>query len=157
MRKLNLIIIGACLGILMVFFKDTIIMFSLIILAGLLLHEWLPRPDRKYLLTLFISGMVIRIIFLSLYYLISIYTGGNGEITPDSRLYFLRALSNLRIWLGQDQFSFQVEGNVGENGYLYILSFYYYLINFLPQVANPVSLFSEKLIEIDKKIKKLNP
>lgn len=146
MRKLTLVIIGVCLGAAVTFFKDTVIMFSVIGLFGLFLYNWLPQPDRKYLIGLFISGIAVRVILLSLYYFTSIYTGGNGEMIPDSRLYFLRALSNLRIWLGQDQFSFQVEGNVGENGYLYILSFYYYLLNFLPKIPNPVSLFSEKLI-----------
>lgn len=146
MNKLTLVIIGLCLGICTVFLKGILVMFFVIILAGVALHKYLPLPDKKYLLRLFISGLAIRILLLTSYYAVSIATGGNGEMIPDSRLYFLRALSNLRIWTGQEQFPYQVEGNVGENGYIYILSFYYYLINFIPQIPNPVSLFSEKLI-----------
>ena len=140
------VLIGIFIGLFLTFFKGTAIMLGIIIVTGIALWHSFPKTDREFLIKLFINGISIRIILFAVLYVIMISHGGYGELTPDSILYFLRALSNLRLWLGQNQFEFQVEGQVGENGYLYILSFFYWLLGYNPPVANPLSIFSDKLI-----------
>lgn len=145
-KKFQHISIGALLGIAYVFLQGTIFMLGVIVITGIILAAYLPKPDRRFLMTLFIWGMSAKFILCLTLYTASVFSGGNGEFTPDSRLYFLRALSNLRVWLGQTEFPFQVEGNVGQNSYLYVLSFFYWLIGYNPLIPNPVSIFSVRLI-----------
>lgn len=137
---------GVLIGLLFTFFKGTTIMLGAITITGMILWNFLPGDDRGFLIRLFIAGILVRMIILAFFYLISISYGDYGEFTPDSRLYFLKSLDMVRSWKEQIQFSTQVQEEVGRTGWLYILSFFYLLIGYNPDFLNPVSMYSDKLI-----------
>lgn len=110
------------------------------------LYKIIPEEDRKFLISLFVIGICLRIVIFAAIYLILISNGYSGEFTEDSRLYFLRALCNLRLFRAQTEFPFIVEGMVGQNGYLHLLSAFFYIIGYNPVLFNPISIFSDKLI-----------
>lgn len=142
-----ILILGSIfLGILITFCKGTLLMLGVIILVGFILKHFLPEADKKFLLKLFIAGIVLRVIIFAALYIISVLHGGYGELTPDSRLYFLRALDMMRGYIGRTHDLIKIEGKVGHNGYLYILSFFYLLIGYNPAMSHPLSIFSDKLI-----------
>lgn len=124
-------------------------MLFVIVVAAILLRNFLPDEDKKFLMTLFVVGISLRIILFLVFYVATTYFGGNGEITPDSRAYFLKTLDMLRAWTGQNLSQIQtpvVEESVGKSGYLYILAFFYLIMGYNPVNPNPPSIFSDKLI-----------
>jgi hypothetical protein len=145
-KILLMVLIGMLLGILFTFFEGTTIMLAVIAITTIALWNFLPNSDRRFLMALFITGISLRIIIFAIAYIISISKGGTGDLVPDSRFYTFRALYNLRAWTGETRYVNPIEGLVGENGYLYVLAFFYFLLGIhkLP-LYNPV-LFSEKLI-----------
>ncbi len=144
--NLKLISVGMIFGLATVFLKGTVVMLGVIAITGIILWNFLPKPDKKFLVTLFIAGVSLRIILFATIYIVSVLQGGNGELVPDSRLYFLKTLGMIKLWEGQPQFSEQVDAGAGNNGYIIILAFFYKLIGFDSVIINPISIFSDKLI-----------
>lgn len=142
------VFLGLALGIFFTFSQGTVIMLGVITITAIALRIFLPRPDRRFLLRLFIVGISVRVILFAVFYMVTVLWGDNGEITPDSRLFFLRTLGIIRTWTGQlDLISpIMLETGVGENGYNYILAFFYMLLGYNPSIPNPLSMFSDKLI-----------
>jgi len=145
-KTLLTVLSGMLLGIVFTLFKGTVIMLGVIIIVGVALWNYLPEPDRGFLIRLFIIGISLRIVLLATIYIISISRGGYGEIIPDSRLYFIRTVSMIQSWKGQPHFPGQFGERAGFPGHLYILSFFYLLVGLNTLIPNPTSLFSDKLI-----------
>jgi hypothetical protein len=149
------IFLGVLLGISLALCKGLVLMFVIIAMTGIMLWKFLPESDRKFLLMLFIFGMLLRILIFGLFYFSQADYAGGGELVPDSRLYNLRAVNIARDWLGypMKRVPYEIEGRVGENGYLYILAIFYILIGYIPphsavDIERTIvySLFSDKLI-----------
>lgn len=142
------ILTGLLIGGIFTFAKGTFVMLCAITFVGIVLWKILPKNDRIFLVNLYLIGIALRFILFAIFYLLSICHSGNGEIIPDSRLYFLRVLYMLRSLKGQpellDTTDFSI--GVGANGYNYVLLFFYNLIGYNPVIPNPVSIFSDKLI-----------
>ncbi len=144
--NLKLIFFGVALGLATVLLKGTVVMLGVIIITGIILWNFLPEPDRKFLVTLYIAGMSLRIIIFAIFYIISVSHGGSGELIPDSRLYSLKTLLMMKEWAGQTNLPATVEAGVGDSGLLYILAFFYKFLGYEPASFTPTSLFSDKLI-----------
>lgn len=146
--KINIgtIFLGIILGLLAFFARGTLVMLVFIALAGLSLKAFLPIEDRSFLLKIFLFGISLRILLFAVFYILTISQGGFGELIPDSRLYSIKALNMMRNWLSDTQIPLLGDERVRKEGHLFILSFFYMLIGHNPSMANPVSLFSDKLI-----------
>jgi len=91
-KRSSSILLGVIFGLLFFICKGTAVAFTIIILAGFLLWKYLPEEDRPFLIKLFVFGLLLRIVLFFMLYVYSVSQGGYGEIIPDSRFYFLRAL-----------------------------------------------------------------
>lgn len=143
--NLKLIFLAIALGLATVFFKGFLIIFTIIMITGIALRYFLPVSDKDFLVRLFITGILVRVVIFVIFYIFSVYRGGYGEIVPDSRLYFIKALETVRAWTGENV-TVQVEEAVGRNGYVFLLAISYLLLGYNPASAAPISIFSDKLI-----------
>lgn len=113
--------------------------------TGFTLWKFLPEADRDFLIKLFIIGLALRIIIFATFYIFSISFGGYGEITPDSRLYFLKSLGIMRSWIDQSYLSNWYDDRMNREGHLYLPALFYLFLGYRPLEQNPVSIFSDKL------------
>lgn len=149
--NLKAVSLGISIGAMTVFLKGAMVMLTVITMIGIALWFFLPEPDRKFLIKLFIAGILLRLALFAIIYIILIFNGGYGDITPDSRLYFVKSLHLLRSWIGKTTVASDVWFDdriiaYTVEGHLYPLIFFYYLIGYLPDITNPLSLYSDKLI-----------
>ncbi len=137
---------GIFLGFMTVFAKGVLVMLIVAAITGLFLWRFLPVPDRAFLIKIFIIGISLRIILLALFYTISVLQGGSGELTPDSRLYSLKALNIMRSWVTGTDIPLVYDERTSREGHLYLLALFYFFIGHNSPIQNPISIFSDKLI-----------
>lgn len=153
-RNIPLIIIGYFLGL--IFLLSYIgFIFVLIVIISIILHQYLPRDDRNFLIRIFFIALTIRLILCISFYFLFIYLNSGGWVFGDEWGISARAWKISQFFKGLNQTWIEyppgyVDYTVtallplhtyGTSGYTYWVAFLYYLfgyITLLPKVINSI-------------------
>jgi len=149
--KLHILIFALSLiiALLLVIDPGIVIMGLVFLLWYFFIQRSTSEEERSFVNKIFIWGILFRVIILVVGYYASVLSGSHGEIVPDSRFYSLKALYIYKMWLGDKRWHFaDMYLEMKPSGFIYMLAFFYRLINYSPCIEKIVSVISDKLINV---------
>jgi len=138
-----LAVIGIALGLISVVSAGTLFDLFLCALIAYAIYKYSPSDEKDFLIKLFISGVVLRILLLVLIQSMLMHNGRWFESYGDKAVYLFgdEGYYTIRSWwitqyvsgldLGASKFN-NAFGFYGQSFYLYIVAFFYYLFGYSP-------------------------
>ncbi len=134
LKIFGIILVGVLLGVGQIASPGFICLLSIYIILGYLLWKYSKEEDKRFILILFVSGILLRVVLSLFLYSQSYAQGYSGFSSGDAAVYSERAWQIAQFWLDPDKYSFPRIRH-GINGYTYIIAFFYSLFGYSPLVA----------------------
>lgn len=129
----GLILIGFLIGGGNIISPGFICLFFVYIILGYLLWRHSKAEDKRFILILFVSGILLRVVLSLFLYSQSYIQGYSGFLSGDASVYSERAWQIAQFWQDPIKNPFPRIRH-GINGYTYCIAFFYALFGYSPLV-----------------------
>lgn len=139
LKIVGVIVVGVLLGAGQILSSGVFYLLLIYSVLGYLLWVFSKEEDKRFILILFISGLILRI-FLSVFsYILTLAQyGGGGFLSGDAELYSDKGWEIAQSWLDPLKNPFP-RISYGINVYTYLVAFFYYFFGhntFIPKFIN---------------------
>jgi len=145
-----LICLGIVTGLILYLSPTTIFMALIVFIIVLILSSFkLPLKEKRFILTIFISGILVRFLICILIYFISVSSGGSGSLFDDDVYRPRAAWLFYQSWLGNFDITAYDKIGVATGGVpLRYEEFYFVLISLLSSVIRDYTPLLAKFINV---------
>ena len=147
--KFYILLISLFLGIVSFFLSGTVFLFLVFGVISYLIYKNASPEDRRFILTVLVTGFLLRVILAFALHALSYTKGYEGFTSGDDMLYSLRSWSLVFKWEGKPyiwQRTFAPSPGYGLNPFTYLLAFFYKLFGFHPATAKIINCIIGTLI-----------
>ena len=133
LKILSLILVGFLIGGGSIVSPGLTFILFVYVAVGYLIWKFSKSEDRRFLLILYVSGILLRVVLSLIFYSQAYAQGYSGFLSGDARIYSDKAWEIAQYWLDPANHIFPRK-MYGINGYTYMGAFIYSLFGYVPLV-----------------------